>query len=100
MNDNLSFISCNVKGINQSSKRKKVSEYFQNNSLLNGFIFQQETPSSISKEKQLNDNFKGKIFYSNVKTNTCHVTIEFLGSKSLETVETKNNDQGRIYYLT
>ena len=37
--DNLSFISCNVKGIQQSSKRTKVFEYLKNNSLPNGFVF-------------------------------------------------------------
>ena len=38
-NNNLSFISYNVKGIQQSSKRVKVFEYLKNNSLPNGFDF-------------------------------------------------------------
>ena len=38
-NDNLSFISYNVKGIQQSSKRIKVFEYLKNNSLPNVFVF-------------------------------------------------------------
>ena len=37
--DNLNFISCNVKGIQQPSKRIKVYEYLKNNSLPNGFVF-------------------------------------------------------------
>ena len=37
--DNLSFISYNVKGIQQSSKRIKVFEYLKNNSLPNVFVF-------------------------------------------------------------
>ena len=37
--DNLSFISYNVKGIQQSSKRIKILEYLKNNSLPNGFGF-------------------------------------------------------------
>ena len=97
--DNLSFTSYNVKGIQQSSKRIKVFEYLQNNSLQNTFVLLQETHSSVDDEKQQNDNFQGKIFYSHGATNSCGVTIGFLGSKSLEIVETKNDDQGRILIL-
>ena len=50
--DNLSFTSCNVKGIQQSSKRIKVFEYLKNNSLQNTFVLLQETHSSIDDEKQ------------------------------------------------
>ena len=39
------------------------------------------------------------IFYSHGTTNSCGVAIAFLGSKSLEVVESKNNDQGRILTL-
>ena len=60
-------------------------------------LFLQKTHSSIEDEKQWNDNVKGKIFYSHGTTNSCGVAIiAFLGSKSLEVVETKNNDQSRI----
>ena len=37
--DNLSFISYNVKGIQQSSKRIKVFEYLKNNFLPSDFVF-------------------------------------------------------------
>ena len=56
----------------------------------------QETHSSVKDEKQWSDNFKGKIFYSHGTTNSCGAAIAFLGSKSLEVVETKNDEQGRI----
>ena len=58
-------------------------------------FFLQETHSSIEDEKQWSDSFTGKIFYSHGTTNCCSITIAFLGSKSLEVVETKNDDQGR-----
>ena len=70
-----------------------------NTSLPNGFVFLQETQSSVEDEKQWSDDFKGKIFYSHGTTNTCGVAIAFLGSKSLEVVETKNDGQGRILIL-
>ena len=62
-------------------------------------FFLQETHSSIEDEKQWSDNFKGNIFYSHGTTNSCGVAIAFFGSKSLEVVETRNDDQGRILIL-
>ena len=62
-------------------------------------FFLQETHSSIEDEKQWSDNFKGNIFYSHGTTNSCGVAIAFLGSKPLEVVETRNDDQGRILIL-
>ena len=95
-NNNLSFISCNVKGIQQSSKRIKVFEYRKSNASQNALVFfLQETHSSIEDEKQWSDSFTGKLFYSHGTTNCCNITIAFLGSKSLEVVEIKNDDQGR-----
>ena len=37
--DNLSFMSYNVKGIQQSSKTIKLFEYIKNNSTKYGFLF-------------------------------------------------------------
>ena len=45
---------------------------------------------------QWSDNFKGE---THGTTNSCSVAIAFLSSKSLEIVETKNNDQSRILKL-
>ena len=59
----------------------------------------QEIHSSVADEKQWSQNFKGAIFYSHGTTNSCGVAIPFLGSKSLEVVETKNDGQGRILML-
>ena len=59
----------------------------------------QETHSSVMVEEQWSDNFRGKIFYSHGTTNACGVAVDFHDSKSLEVVETKNDDQGRILIL-
>ena len=94
------LISYNITGIQQSSKRTKVFEYLKNHFFPNGFVsFCKETYSSVEDEKQWSVNIKGKIFYSHGTTNSCSVAIAFLGSKSLEVVETKNDDQGRILIL-
>ena len=90
--DNLSFISYNVKGIQQSSKRIKVFEYLKYNFLPNGFVFcKRHTPPWRVKS-----NFKGEIIYSRGTENSCGVVIAFLGS---EVVETKNDDEDRILIL-
>ena len=59
----------------------------------------QETHSSVKNENQWSDDFKEEIFYSHGTANSCGVAIAFLGSKSLEVVKTKNDDQGRILIL-
>ena len=69
VSDNLSFLSYNVKGIQQSSKRIKVFEYLKNNSLPNAFVFFCKRHFSVEDEKQWSDIFKGKIFYSHGITN-------------------------------
>ena len=61
--DNLSFISYNVKGIQQSSKIIKVFGYVRDTSFTKWlFLFLQETHCSVDDEKQWSDNFKGKVF--------------------------------------
>ena len=62
-------------------------------------FFLEETHSSVEDEKQWRDKFKGKIFYSHDTTNSCSVATAFPGSKSLQVVETKNDEQGRILIL-
>ena len=53
---NYNFISNNVKGIQASKKRLKLSEYLKQNINFNGFISFQETRSS------LNDENNGKMY--------------------------------------
>ena len=94
--DNLCYFPYNVKGIQQSSKRRQVSEYLKYNSFPSTF-FWQETNSSVQDEKQCSDNFKWKISYFHDTANSYSVAIAFLRSKYLKVVETKNDDSGRIF---
>ena len=50
VNDKLSFLSNNVKRIKASEKRLKLFEYFRNLSTPAGFLFLQETHSSVDVE--------------------------------------------------
>ena len=61
--DNLSFVSYNVKGIQQSSKRIKIFEYLKNNPLPTGFVFFfKETHSSFEDESNGVAILRGKYF--------------------------------------
>ena len=64
-NDNLKFVTNNVKGLQSTYKRLKMFEYFRNILSPNGIIFLQETHSSINGEKNWCDEFKGgTVFFS------------------------------------
>ena len=58
-NKNLKFISNNVKGRQKSEKRIKIFEYLKNSISPNGFIFLQETHSSVDDEKSSCDELNG-----------------------------------------
>ena len=60
MNGNvITFISNNVEGIQTSQKRVKLFEYLKSYVATNGFVFLQETQSSIRDEKKWGDEYRG-----------------------------------------
>ena len=99
MIDNINFLSNNVKGISSTNKRIKLFEYLKKYVGPNGFIFLQETHSSINDEKKWQEEFEGKLFFSHGKTNSCGVAIGFYGNKKLEIVSQKQDHLGRILLL-
>ena len=48
----------------------------------NGFIFLQETHSSVDDEKRWCDELNDNLYFSHRKTNSCGVAIGYVGSKS------------------
>ena len=76
-------------------KRIKIIEYLKNYVTSNGFIFLQETQSSIKDEKIWNDEFKGQLFFSHGKTNSCGVAIGFVGTKH----NIRRDNLGRILVI-
>ena len=64
-NDKLSFLSNNVKRIKASEKRLKFFEYFRNLSTPVGFVFLQETHSSVDVKEKKNGAtiFKDNCFF-------------------------------------
>ena len=83
MVNKINFVSNNVKGFQSTSKRLKLIKYFKVKIASNGFLFLQETHSTITDEIKWKDDFKGEVFYSHGKSNSCGVLICFIGSKKL-----------------
>ena len=95
-NNNLSFISNNVKVLQTTSKRIKIFEYLKNYATSIGFIFLQETHSSVKDEKIWNEfEFEGQLFFSLGKTNSCGVAIAFVGIKALNILNIRRDNLGR-----
>ena len=66
------------------TERIKMFEYLKNKVLSSGIIFLQETHSCTGDEKQWSDEFKGHLYFSHGKTNSCGVAIGYCGSKSFK----------------
>ena len=74
------------------SKRIKIFECLKNYITSDGFIFLQETHSSVKDEKIWNDEFEGQLFFSHGKTNSCGVAIGFVGTKALNILNIRLDD--------
>ena len=96
---NLKFISNNVKGIQKSEKRIKIFEYLKNSITPNGFIFLQETHSSVDDEKRWEDELNGNLYFSHGKTNSCGVAIGYVGSKSFVLANQTADKNGRLLMI-
>ena len=96
----LQFISNNVKGLQNSLKRIKIFEYLKNNLGSNGFLFLQETHSSLADGKRWVDELKGPIFFSHGKTDSCGVATGYIGNNKVDVLCKKKTDKnGRIFIL-
>ena len=77
----------------------KIFEYLKNYVTWNGFIFLQETHSSVKDEKIWNDQFEGHLFFSHGKTNSCGIAIGFVGSKAWNILNIKCDNLGCILVI-
>ena len=62
MANTLKFISNNVNGIQSHKKRLNLIEYFKSNLNSEGFLFMQETHSTLKDEVNWIQEFKGQSF--------------------------------------
>ena len=96
----LQFISNNVKVLQNSLKRIKIFEYLKNNLGSNGFLFLQETHSSLADGKRWVDELKGPIFFSHGKSDSCGVATGYIGNNKVDVLCKKKTDKnGRIFIL-
>ena len=58
MANKINFISNNVKGLQSTNKRLKLIKYFKDKIVSNGFLFLQDTNSTINYETKWKDDFK------------------------------------------
>ena len=97
--NNLNFVSNNVKGLQGRDKRIKLFEYLKNCTSSNGFMFLQEIHSSLNVEKKWTDEFKGQLFFSHGKTNSCRVAIGYVGNKPCSLISQIKDNHGRLLVL-
>ena len=88
-----------MKGFQSTNKRLKLIKYFKDKIVSNGFLFVQETHSTVNDEIKWKDDFKGEVFYSHGKSNSCGVLICFIGSKRLFIRNKLSDNNGRILIL-
>ena len=95
----LKFISNNVKGLQNSLKRIKIFEYLKNSVGSNGFLFLQETHSSLADWKKWGEWIKRTYIFSLGKTNSCGVAIGYVGNNKVAVLDKKNDKNGCILIL-
>ena len=88
-NDKLSFLPNNGKGIKASEKRLKSFEHFRNLNTPSGFVFLQETHSSVDITT----------IFKHGKTNSCGLAIDYYGKKSFELLNKFNDKSGRVLII-
>ena len=82
VNRNVCFVKNNVKSLQSTKKRLKLIEYLKDKLESNGVIFLQETHSVFDDENTWADDFKGRVFFSHVTSNSHGVSIAYLGAKN------------------
>ena len=83
----------------KTRKLLKILEYLKTKFGSNGFLFLQETHSSIADEKKWADELKGLIFFPHGKINPCGVAIGYIGNNKVDVLDKKTDKNGRILIL-
>ena len=76
----LSFITNNIKEIQNNSKQLSVVEHFKNKLGNNGILFLQETHSTFDDENIWKNDFNVPVFYSHATSQSCGVLIAVFGN--------------------
>ena len=95
----LSFITNNVKGIQSCGERLKLIQYFRGKVGSTGVLFLQKTHSNSKIKQKWEDEFKGQVFFSHGKTNSCGVLTAYLGTETFFVNKQETDKKGRILIL-
>ena len=96
----LTFITNNIKGIQNVSKRLSVVEYFKNKLGNNGILFLQEIHSTFNDENAWKNDFNVPVFYSHSTSQSCGVLIVFFfGNLNFLVYKQVGDKNGRILIL-
>ena len=95
----LTFITNNIKGIRNNSKRLSVVEYFRNKLGNNGILFLQGTHSTFNDEIIWKNDFNGPVFYSRGTSQSCGVLIAYFGNLNFSVNKQVGDKNGRILIL-
>ena len=95
----LTFITNNIKGIRNNSKRLSVVEYFRNKLGNNGILFLQETHSTFNDKIIWKNDFNGPVFYSHGTSQSCGVFIAYFGNLNFSVNKQVGDKNGRILTL-
>ena len=97
-NNSVSFITNNVKGMQSSKKRLKLMQYFKDKIGSNGVLFLQETHCDSKVEQKWKEDFKGSIFFSHGKSNSCGVLIAYFDTGTFTVKKQQTDKEGRILF--
>ena len=92
----LSFDTNSVKGIQSSTKRLKLMQYFKGKIGSAGLLFLQETHSDSKVEQKWKADFKDPVFFSHGKLNSCGVLIGYFGAGTFIVKKQQTEKEGHI----
>ena len=95
----LNFITNNVKGIQNNSKRLSVVEYFRNQFRNNRILFLQEPHSTFNDENISKNDFNGPVFYSHGTSQSCGFRIAYFGNLNFLVNKQVGDENGCILIL-
>ena len=95
----LTFITNNIKGTQNNSKRLSVVDYFKNKLGNNGILFLQKTHSTFNDENIWKNDVNIPAFYSHGTSQSCGVLIAFFGNLNFSVNKQVGDKNGRILFL-
>ena len=91
----LTFITNNIKGLQNNSKRLSIAEYFRNKLGNNGILFIRETHFTFNDEIIWKNDFNGLFFYSHGTSQFCGILISYFGNLNFSINKQVGNKNGR-----